>query len=57
MYKSYNLTYKFQSVFREGHSCETALQYVIDKWKGACDLGKVTIIVFLDLKRAFQTVD
>ena len=52
-----NLICKFQSGFREGHSCESALQYVINEWKEACDLGKVTGIVFLDLKRAFETVD
>ena len=30
---------------------------MINEWKEACDLGKVTGIVFLDLKRAFETVD
>ena len=52
-----NLICKFQFGFREGHSCESALQYVINEWKEAFDLGKVTGIVFLDLKRAFETVD
>ena len=52
-----NLICKSQSGFREGHNCESALQYVINEWKEACDLGKVTGIVFLDLKRAFETVE
>ena len=47
-----NLICKFQSGFREKHSCESALQYVINEWKEACDLGKVTGIVFFYLKRA-----
>ena len=30
---------------------------MINEWKEACDLGKVTGIVFLDIKRVFETVD
>ena len=39
-----------QSCFRAKHSCETALNMVVADWK---DL----VAVFLDLKRAFETVD
>lgn len=48
---------KYQSGFRKNHSCESALQYVINDWKEALDEGKVTAIIFLDLKRAFETID
>ncbi|KAJ8933978.1 hypothetical protein NQ318_008403, partial [Aromia moschata] len=46
-----------QSGFRTKHSCETALQLTISKWKKAMDRGDYTIAVFLDLKRAFEMID
>ena len=48
---------RYQSGFREGFSCESALQYVINEWKEAKDKGKMTGVIFLDLKRAFETID
>ena len=50
------LLYKLQSGFRSQHSCETALQSIITLWKEAIDKGDIIIAVFLDLKRAFETV-
>lgn len=46
-----------QSGFRKNHSCETALNFVIQDWKDEIDSGKIIICVFLDLKRAFETID
>lgn len=46
-----------QSGFRKLHSCETALNLVISDWKYLRDDGNTTIVVFLDLKRAFETLD
>lgn len=46
-----------QSGFREKQSCETAIQAVLDEWKINIDTGKKVGIIFLDLKRAFETVD
>ena len=46
-----------QSGFREKHSCETALNLVISDWKDDVDQNKKVISVFLDLKRAFETID
>lgn len=46
-----------QSGFRQKHSCETALNRVIYDWKKALDDKKIIVAVFLDLKRAFETID
>lgn len=46
-----------QSGFRKRHSCETALQMIIDEWKLIISEGKMIGIVFMDLKRAFETVN
>lgn len=46
-----------QSAYRKNYSCETALNYLIYECKEQMDKGDVTILVFLDLKRAFETVD
>lgn len=52
-----NLLSSVQSGFRERHSCETALQCVLDDWKRKKDNKLITGAVFLDLQRAFETVD
>ena len=46
-----------QSGFRKGHSCETSICWLINEWKKEIDSGKTIIGVFLDLKRAFETID
>lgn len=46
-----------QSGFRSKHSCETALQCVLDDWRFSLDKKQATVAVFLDLQRAFETVD
>lgn len=46
-----------QSGFRDKHSCETALNLVISKWKKEIENNNITVAVFLDLKRAFETID
>ena len=45
-----------QSGYREGHSCETALNLVLAKWKKNFENKESTLAVFLDLKRAFETI-
>lgn len=47
----------FQSGFRKNHCCESAIQSVIVNWKSAINSKKVIGVIFLDLKRAFETVD
>lgn len=46
-----------QSAFRSNHSCESTMNYVLNEWKRAQDNNKIVLAVFLDLKRAFETVD
>lgn len=48
---------EYQSGFRSKHSCETALQCIINDWKNNMENNVITIAVFLDLQRAFETVD
>jgi hypothetical protein len=43
-----------QSGYREGHSCETALNLVLAKWKNNLENKDKIVAVFLDLKRAFE---
>lgn len=46
-----------QSGFRDQHSCESALQNVISNWIDSLDKNEQVVSVFLDLRRAFETVD
>lgn len=46
-----------QSVFRWGHSCETTLNSSINGWAQDIENGFIVIVVFLDLKRAFETIE
>lgn len=52
-----NILIDNQSGFRDEHGCETALQLVINDWKGSIGEGNLTFAVFIDLKRAFETID
>lgn len=46
-----------QSAYRRNHSCETVINYVMFKFTEALDRDEIVIAVFLDLKRAFETID
>lgn len=46
-----------QAGFRKRNSCESALQTVIAKWKNALNEKKVIGVIFLDFRRAFETID
>lgn len=52
-----NILTKYQSAFRKGYSCETALHCLLNEWKGKIDQNMMTMIIFLDLSRAFETID
>lgn len=46
-----------QAGFRKRNSCESSLQTVLSKWKFAVDRRKIVGVVFLDFKRAFETIN
>ena len=48
---------KHQSGFHALHSTVTTLLEAIDSWAYNIDIGNVNAVVFLDLKKAFDTVD
>jgi hypothetical protein len=52
-----NLFCPHQSGFRKAHSCESALNNVLADWKESLDQNYVVIAIFIDLKRAFETID
>jgi Reverse transcriptase (RNA-dependent DNA polymerase)/Endonuclease-reverse transcriptase len=52
-----NILVDCQSGFRQRHSTETAIQLVVSDWLDAVDDRRVVGAVFLDLKRAFETID
>ena len=52
-----NIICKHQSGFRAIHSTVTALLEATDTWAYNIDHGKINAVVFLDLKKAFDTVD
>ena len=52
-----NLISSHQSGFRSLHSTVTALLHATDQWAYNIDKGHVNAVVFLDLKKAFDTVD
>ena len=52
-----NIICKDQSGFRAIHSTVTALLEATDTWAYNIDCGKINAVVFLDLKKAFDTVD
>ena len=54
--KTNDLLIPEQSGYREGHSCETALNLVLAKWKESIERKETIVAVFLDLKRAFETI-
>lgn len=53
----HNVIASNQSGFRRGHSCETVIMNVCDTWLRAIDFNNVILAVFLDFKRAFETID
>lgn len=52
-----NLLFPLQSGFRPSHSTQTLLLYSLDKWYKAVDSNKYVGVVFLDISKAFDTVN
>ena len=53
----FDLLCPHQSGFRSGYSTQDILLHITDKWLAAIDKGKYTGAVFLDLAKAFDTVN
>ena len=51
-----NIFYPFQFGFRDYHSTTHALIEITDQIKEACDCGLYACGIYLDLKKAFDTV-
>ncbi len=49
--------YKHQFGFRQNHSCQQAIITLIEKITSCLDTGDLVIGVFIDLKKAFDTVN
>ena len=54
---SYNLLNSCQCGFRSLHSTLTALLEATNSWSVNIDNGLVNGVVFIDLKKAFDTID
>jgi len=53
----HDLLYKFQFGFRAGHNASSALTVLVDKILGGFNDGEMTIGVFIDFSKAFDTVN
>jgi hypothetical protein len=52
-----NILIKEQSGFRNQHSCESSLNFVLNKFKKEIENDKIIMAIFLDFKRAFETIN
>ena len=52
-----NLLYKYQFGFRNNHSTYMALIILLEKITSSLDKGEFTISLFIDFRKAFDTVD
>ena len=53
----YNILYKYQSGLRTKHSPDLRLSYLNDKTLKGFDNGLFTVMILIDLKKAFDTID
>ena len=55
--ESHNLLHPLQSGFRRGHSTQSLLLYLTDSWYKSLDKGHLVGAVFLDISKAFDTIN
>ena len=53
----HNILYKFQSGFRKNHSTDFCLCYLTDKISKGFDTGLLTVVILIDLQKAFDIID
>ena len=56
-FDKYNILYQNQFGFRQGHSSHHALITLVNKITQSLDSGDMVIGIFLDLKKALDTVN
>ena len=56
-FTSNNLFYKYQYGFRGNHSTEFAALHLVDKITSEMDIGNLPLNIYLDLSKAFDTLD
>ena len=56
LYQHLDILYKYQFDFRKNHGTNLAIIQVIDSIYRSLDSGKIVCGVFLDLQKAFDTV-
>ena len=54
---TFDLIQKYQSGFRAGHSTESALLLMTERWLKALDEGKVVGSLMVDFRKAFDLFD
>ena len=52
-----NILYEYQFGFRKNHSTSHAIITLVERVNKALDTGKYVVGVFIDLKKAFDTID
>ena len=55
--EKFEILYQYQYGFRKGHSTMHALVELVDKIKNSIDNGEMTCGIFVDLSKAFDTVN
>jgi len=54
--ESNNIITEHHSSFSNEYSCETAIQMIVDEWKLIVSERKMISVMFMDLKRTFETI-
>ena len=54
---TFDVLHKFQSAFRSGHSTETALMLMTERWLKAINDGNIVGTIMVDFRKAFDLVD
>ena len=54
---TFDVLHKFQNGFRSGHSTETALTLMMERWLKAINDGNIVGTIMIDFRKAFDLVD
>ena len=52
-----NILHSTHSGFRKGHSCQTVLLHLVNKWATEIDNGNMVGTLFIDLSKAYDFVN